>query len=258
MRIYSKFKDYYDSLLHMFAEEIPPVYQRKQEEINEDYYSRNELHVRGVLGSGFGDLYNREGKAAYEFSGSYIIGFCGKLYLVYKFRRESSYKGHGSESYAKNYEFVYKPQRMHDIQQLYAENKCHITRYGRYVEIDDLINGRDKIDVKVWKEQFENVAKCNNLLNLFKKYKTPIFVIGNIKSNNRKLIINANLSEYGFQKAVDPYTAIQELDMYLSNDLAQETNLPVEITDDKLKAQQHGHDGKYSFKKPPGKKRKRR
>lgn len=57
-----------------------------------------------------------------------------------------------------------------------------------------------------------------------------------------------NLHNYDFIKALDPYTAMQELSMWVGGVLPTSGNPIVEITDDKIKVHKHGFD-KWSFRK---------
>ncbi|MCK9529524.1 MAG: hypothetical protein M0R77_03025 [Gammaproteobacteria bacterium] len=59
----------------------------------------------------------------------------------------------------------------------------------------------------------------------------------------------AGLSQIGFQSALDPYTAFQELSMWVGGTLATNGPNTITITDDKVKIAKHGFD-KMSFRKP--------
>lgn len=59
----------------------------------------------------------------------------------------------------------------------------------------------------------------------------------------------ASLKKLGFAKAVDPYTAFQELSMWIGGVLGGTSPEIVKITDDKVLAQSHGFD-KESFRGP--------
>jgi hypothetical protein len=56
------------------------------------------------------------------------------------------------------------------------------------------------------------------------------------------------LKSIGFQSAVDPVTAFQELSMWVGGTLSSKGPNTVEITDDKIKLAKHGMD-KWSFRK---------
>jgi hypothetical protein len=64
---------------------------------------------------------------------------------------------------------------------------------------------------------------------------------------DRRIVVNPRLNEWEFASQVDPYTAWQELSMYLGNNLVKNTNEPRPITDE-LKAEAHGFD-RQSFRK---------
>lgn len=57
------------------------------------------------------------------------------------------------------------------------------------------------------------------------------------------------LKDIGFQSALDPYTAFQELSMWVGGTLSANGPNTVTITDDKVKIAKHGFD-KTSFRKP--------
>jgi hypothetical protein len=79
-------------------------------------------------------------------------------------------------------------------------------------------------------------------MNLFHTFQTPVMAIwqGN-------LIINPNLKAFEFQKVVDPYTALTELQNFIAGVLGTSKEI-IEVAD-KYKIQNHGYD-KYSFKHP--------
>jgi hypothetical protein len=62
------------------------------------------------------------------------------------------------------------------------------------------------------------------------------------------LITNPRLSEIGFQRILDPYTAYQELSMWTDNLAVHEGNREPKGMTDKLKAESKGFD-KWSFRK---------
>jgi hypothetical protein len=59
-----------------------------------------------------------------------------------------------------------------------------------------------------------------------------------------------DLKKYGFAKALDPYTAYQELSMWVGGVLCGQSPAVVEITDDKTILEGHGFDNKISFRGP--------
>lgn len=61
------------------------------------------------------------------------------------------------------------------------------------------------------------------------------------------------LGKMGFARKLDPFTAFQELSMWIGGVLPRPGNPIVEITDEKVKVAKHGMD-KWSFRTPPGNK----
>ena len=68
-----------------------------------------------------------------------------------------------------------------------------------------------------------------------------------------RVIHNPRLSDYDFYRAIDPVTAYQELDMYISGVLTS-AGKPMVVTEDKYRIQAAGFD-KTSFRKSPTKHR---
>lgn len=123
----------------------------------------------------------------------------------------------------------------------------------------------DNIDSELGIRRFFD-RKYPSMESLFVKNNVPIFGFkpGAIRSYSWKknkdfesLVLNPNLKNIQFYKVKDPITTFQEINMYLSGVLGSRSPEPLPISD-KLKAQAHGHDDKYSFKKPPGEKKRRK
>ena len=58
------------------------------------------------------------------------------------------------------------------------------------------------------------------------------------------------LKQLGFAKAVDPYTAFQELSMWIGGVLGGTSPEIVTIKDDKTLIEGHGFDNRFSFRGP--------
>src|SRR5277367_2219563 len=58
------------------------------------------------------------------------------------------------------------------------------------------------------------------------------------------------LKQLGFAKALDPYTALQELSMWIGGVLGGTSPEIVTITDNKVLVENHGFDNKISFRGP--------
>lgn len=89
-------------------------------------------------------------------------------------------------------------------------------------EIDRMIDGRIAIAYFIWISNEEGMMHVNE----------------------------EGLRDIGFQKAVDPWTAFQELSMWVGGVLPKSGNPMVEIEDNKMKIAKAGFDNKVSFRHP--------
>lgn len=81
---------------------------------------------------------------------------------------------------------------------------------------------------------------------LFIEHNTPIFVVNECTNS---IFINPILKEYQFYRVVDPYTAFQEVSMYVGGVLRSPTK-PIPDIPDTVMRDIKGFD-KWSFKKEP-------
>ena len=65
------------------------------------------------------------------------------------------------------------------------------------------------------------------------------------------------LKDIEFFRVVTPFDAFQKIQMYLTNELAREKQMPMKPISDKLKAESHGYN-EWSFRKEPTKARSKR
>lgn len=61
---------------------------------------------------------------------------------------------------------------------------------------------------------------------------------------------STGLKQIGFMKALDPYTAFQELSMWIGGVLGGTSPEIVEIKDDRVLIENHGFDNRFSFRGP--------
>ena len=157
------------------------------------------------------------------------IGFCGKIYPVcrisYGFQTDFCYSINDVDKFVSAYFNKF------DKASYFGEknNKYNQYKYTR---------GNLKI-------QFEE-HKYSYYKSLFREYNTPIFAVVPF---DRRIYINPLLRPYHFYKVMDPYTAFQEISMYVGGVLLAPTK-PIPVMSDSIKIQSRGFD-KYSFRKPP-------
>jgi hypothetical protein len=98
------------------------------------------------------------------------------------------------------------------------------------------------LNVGTW-EAWQEHMKSHTIMkdDIFLHEKAPVIAV-----YSDWVEINPNLRKMGFQAVMDPYTAYQELSMFLGNNMAQQLD-PIPKTTDELKAHAHGYD-KWSFR----------
>jgi hypothetical protein len=213
MLIVSKFHDYYDVGMRQGMDKTV-VYERKT------------VSIEGKFPSTFKYSPN-EWRAS-------VLAFCGKFYpFVYRVTE-------------------HKVDRIiWDVEE--AVGALPKSKYRYYW--DD-----DRIDSEAGIRKFFD-RKYPELERLFHEHRTPIFGFepakqrrwGSRKENPyESLVLSPNLKDIKFYKVKDPISAFQDIYMFVSGVLGAPAKKAKPI-DDKIMAVSKGHDGEYSFKKPPGK-----
>lgn len=230
MRIYSKFKDYYDPVLKMYQSETLPVYDRTETEVT------NALKDIEIVSIFNGCICNTsrvhiDSHEYHDIGYVNVVGFCGKLYPYVPVTIEKDSWNGSCETTTK---FIYDPVYLDKYYK--NDDKYYFTRRNTFVDTFNYIN------------------KNNKLLDIFMDHKTPIFNISKTNHNGYVLNINPQLKSIGFQSVFDPYTAMQEIHMFLNNTLVSETEVDVPTgSDDDLLRSKGFYE--YSFKNIPGKKK---
>lgn len=242
MYIISKNKDYYDGVVGTVGMDKTLVYEREIIEIedskdmpkefqpsrNSSWSHRRDNHFLNL------SCMNTDSKK-YENNEFFLVGFCGKLYLGWKFH--------------------YKVKERDETGMIVEVPKTDII-YGYENAKDYLKDGYWKSNIK---EDIDYVLSYEPI-NIFRELKTPVFVYDNSESNYRHrvsrtssmLIINPVLKNYEFYKVVDSFTAFQEISMFIGGVLGIGEKEIIQV-EDKYKIPQHGFD-KWSFRKEPQKK----
>lgn len=237
MYIISKQKDYYDGVVGTMGIDKTIVYERKIIEIEDQtkfpktfqgksfWHRQHTNHFLNL------EWYDTDSKK-YEACSSFIVGFCGKLYLGWKFY------------YIVNNR--YNNELKTDIIYGFENAKKHLIKNRWNTNIVDDIE----------------YIQHYNPIELFREINAPIFIYDSdferfdLKQyrSHSKFIINPILKDYEFYKVIDTYTAFQEIQMFISGVLGIGESEIVEI-EDKYKIPQHGFD-KWSFRRESTKKKK--
>lgn len=235
MKIFSKFHDYYDSVLKFSqTEEDGVVYQREPEEI---IFNINQSEIKEVG-------YNR------YFTCKYIkfIGFCGKIYpvVVVDF-------GDSEDSVQEIYYVGRDDEKLYERIDNYNRKMSRQRVFSGFNDRElDFLMGKTPEDS--WWKRYTFITPFK-LEEFFIKYETPIFLFEQLEwrythnSQNRwRLTKNVCLKDFGFQKIVDPFTAFQEISMFFNSTLTNLKTPVMPVGDDKVLAASKGFD-KWSFRK---------
>lgn len=263
MKLVSKTHDYYDSVLaHGRDEDL--VFVRKNEtiEVPKDtslstFASQQKLYnaFRTSVHLGFdfslSSLYWKGRSNSCFTINTFCILFCGKEYpcLTFEFEEPNGYGG----STKGPAQFIYNE---HDLHRVLKKHHKEIKQYNERYDANFEENTLPKIKQFLTSSGRENVAAAEYCY----EHKLAYVMIvekggygwwGNYHS---RFIIehHPNLKKLGFAQVVDPFTAFQEISMFLGN-IPRDPNMMVTLTD-KEELVKKGFDN-MSFKKAPTKKR---
>lgn len=210
MRIFSNFKDYYDIGLQYHDPTV--VYERYTEEVEESNKFPEALK----------DTVRYSWKGQIHSKNVHVYVVCGEVFYVISY----------------NESLVIFPYSTPMQNIIYRDLESFLAH----------INDLQKWGFGPRGKKMSAIADFEKkLFELQFKYSSPII---HADARSAKIEINASLAEVDLQKAVDPFQMYQNIETFISNDLAQELNPPVKI-EDKYKIPAHGFD-KQSFRKRKG------
>jgi hypothetical protein len=238
MYIISKKKDYYDGVVGTMGVDKSIVYVRDTKilenhpEYPKEFQPAKTYNIR--YKNHFLNLshYSCQEKSKYTENSTFIVGFCGKIYIGWKLYYEEKKVGHYTDT-----------ELITDISYDYNLVKKHIKTILWHLNLEDDIN----------------YIKSYNPIDIFRILNAPIFIY-DADYNKTSLyqrghrvknvfIINPNLSDYEFFSVVDSFTAFQEIQMFMGGVLGMGEKEIIEVAD-KYKIGQHGFN-KWSFRREP-------
>lgn len=223
MRIISNFKDFYDKACsHDQDRDIQYIRHRVAKNTTEHMGDEFRIGFCGVIYNGIYIV--RDGvKSFYYDADKYLEARA-------KFSKENDSKVY--------YDHVFGDKK--DVPRTIVNRSLH--------DSYRIMSAKDELqrDLSFFTFKYE----YKNFDYLFAKYSIgqkvencPIFVI-----SHEQVVLNENLSKYDFMKVKDPYTAYQELRVYVSNMAMPEKPMPIIPND--MRIHTHGFD-KWSFRKEP-------
>jgi hypothetical protein len=234
MRIVSHFRDYYDGVQRMGADRSL-VYVRNRKVVAD----RNVPALTGDIK--FERFHDEWSRVRIE---SVTIGFCGRFHLLFGVVGDGSSRYHCALQGA-----------VDDVVAL-ADTKGKQRKLRewleQYVRSRFLYGGLADLRVALWQE-----AHAGRNDEPFVRLQAPIFVARRDGGCSHSVTINDRLGQFGFQRKLDPYSAYQEIAMYLAGPLANQQDPPQDIDDETL-ASMKGFNEMSFRTDSPGKKRKRR
>jgi hypothetical protein len=183
-----------------------------------------------------------------------VVAFCGKLYPGYKtLEGEVFYSTERMERSFNKIIELNEPE--HPKYRTYTSSMSNSTWKSRVSFLNkktDLSRhryfGGPSLAHNSWANFVENTNLSINS-DAFRALKAPVFVLYiDHRSQHAEIVVNPQLKDFNFATQLDPYTAFQELSMYLGNDLVDQMDPNIERTDDLIRDQK-GFD-KWSFRKP--------
>lgn len=257
MKIISKFQDYYDSAL-AYGMDKELIYNRKT--IRTEYHKTNNpspAHIKPLF-----QILNKVPTPAHLYGRNtnmasvdgFVYGFCGKVYVGLKLKYiENPHNYHiqeEHEAFCFSVDDIIKflekfPALKNDLKLFLEKPEPRKELYWRK-------NSFNQYDVETFFEEYTGNTKYENA---FYESKVPAMVV--YKGSNYQapsvLELNPCLKDYGFMRMIDPFTAFQEISMYISGVLGVGNPEMVEISDESMRDKKGFND--KSFKKAPTKKR---
>lgn len=242
MLILGKTHDYYDGVAHSTGIDKTIVYKRDQKLIEDalilPYDGENHRE----------NTYNVRGETVYETVTAQRILFCGKFYRTYVACYRTPRLTHPASStvayfYADSYKKVKEyaaehygialPKRWHRFDNEVANEKSFDSELKR-LDLDELHRIHGAPVLRIVEAPYGRDRKT-----LKTDYRTSWFDVET----------NPVLRDCNFARLVDPFTAFQEIAMYLSGVMGV-SEKEIVVLNDKEKIAKHGMD-KWSFRKMP-------
>jgi hypothetical protein len=225
-------KDFYDSA-RAFGEDRDTVFVRNKHSTakSENFKIHAYSGFPDIIGTGVASWRYGvkpivdEGKTVWVQKDNLIVVFCGKIYRGIHFKTDDQ-----KNKFFWNYETF--------INWLYANNGRLRVRWNVRNPEDEC---REAFSVKEVPSETMDIL-VENRIAIAIKDTTP-------GAESHHWFINTDgLKDIGFAVAIDPYTAFQELSMFVGGVLPRSPNPMVELSGEKIMTQKHGFD-KWSFRR---------
>lgn len=252
MRIVSKQKDYYDGVM-AHGMDLSLLYIRD---------AREEVVPTNIT-------LGRPNAMPFSMR-MHIVGFCGSVYPVIEIapRGDSIYPRSrtviSDGGVIDRWSGDPRPEWMfHDFAHVDAYMRANLKDQELKQYTDGKVSRWDTANNAQQWIQFFDAAEKNKgyYAEVFFKARAPIFIVSDDHkirkdpkdywATQQGISYNPLLKPYAFAKLKDPFTAFQDIRMWLSNLAVPEKPIP-QLSNEDMAASK-GHGDKYSFRKPPSK-----
>ena len=232
MRITSPFHDYYDSGLAL-GQDQTLLYVRTPMEVEEFNFTSASWkpHFRD----------ERDNKKGFKEIITHIVGFCDKIYPILEIATWKDDKKHFFIKLEEIDKFVQENYRERELDDFHAHGRYSWYRRHPYWPWNQNHGCLAKF--------FELIGEVKDCKKTLQKHKCPLFV-ATCTYDKRKTVYNGRLKDVQFFRYLDPYTAFQEIYMWLSNQAVPQKEIPVPSDKDMVGIK--GFD-KFNFRKDKSK-----
>jgi len=233
MRIISDFKDYYDSIMGT-GQDRTLVYKRYRQSIDIDPGCFCGPFSSGPYGAGWNEFFTTD---------QYLIWFCGKTYPLVAFEVPLPGKTVKAATYC---------YRTEDVDSFVR--RCYPKSWEHYATVG-------YVRKNLWPRLLQRhmfvqffdapLLQSERMRAMAEEKRCPVVVAHGVQRHRGKpgtLTLNAELKRLEFIRMFDPYSAFQEIAMWLGNQA--EPRKPIPEIGDETMAEIKGFD-KWSFRKPP-------
>jgi hypothetical protein len=226
-------KDYYDSAM-AFGQDTDVVFVRNQTPSLEASKVPLSRPMYDIEFRGEGEKYHQNKYRIIEGPNMVTVFFAGKRYQGIRYT---------NSGYVENIDNTF--WHLENFDNFMKKKKLEYRFYHHsWWQKENLIE-------KAKNEYFVPVDATDEEMRWMVENRIAIAYYYDHSSHNHDKLWNFNvdgLKKIHFYTAIDPYTAFQELSMYVGGVLPRNPNPMVEITDEKVKVAKHGFD-KWSFRK---------
>jgi hypothetical protein len=241
VRIISKFRDYYDSV-QAHGQDPTLVYRRTTQE----FAPQPHLFRHG-------DLYRIAISAPHSHRWQvfgWLVVFCGRLYPVWKCEEHWCLDANEVALYLHDY-WARNPKSYYPGSDDFEETgRYRLDIHGHRTRL-----GVCRVDIDGFLRQFSGFQVGPSIHQEFGAPVLLVCCMSDWSSEEIKVVANPRLQELRFFTKVEPYTAYQEIAMYLGNELAQPDIAPQAVGDDETLARAKGFDEQSFRTKAPGNKK---